>query len=157
MSTSFYANAVIGVEIDINDVSPNRKVRRCKCRKEVLKDMKFCSSCGYKAWENAETPIEGLKNYGDDYDGEEDPTLFGLPIVCVRGYDPVDPDHYRTLQMFAVAAKVSHGDVLYDTTPEMIILPDNLSEMKETLRKALVPHGLWDESKFGLWAIGETQ
>jgi hypothetical protein len=157
MSTSFYANAIIGIEIDIYKVSPNRKVRKCKCIKNVSEDMKFCPSCGYKAWENAENPIDGLEHYQDVDDGMEYATLFGIPIVCVQGYDPTDPDHYRTLQMFAVAAKVSHGDVCYDKTPEMVSLPDNLAEMKETLKKALEPNGLWDESKFGLWAIGEMQ
>ena len=157
MSTSFYANAVIGIEIDINKVSPNRKVRRCKCRKNISEDMKYCPSCGYKAWITAEDPIEGLENYHSEENDVEKATLFGIPILCIQGYDPTDNDHYRTLQIFAIAARVSHGDICYDQTPEMISLPENLSEMKDKLKIALEPHGLWNESKFGLWAVGEIQ
>lgn len=155
MSSSFYANAVIGIEIDIEKVLPDRLVRTCQCQRKVTKDMKFCPSCSKKAWEKEEDPIEGLENYNDEVTRYENVTLFGIPIMCIRGYCPIDRERYKTLQMFAVAVKISHGDVNYDSTPEMTSLPKNISEMTEKLRNALGPYDLWDENKFGLWAIGE--
>ncbi len=156
MSTSFYANAVIGIEIDIEKVLPDRLVRACQCRKKMAEDAKFCGNCGGPAWEKEEDPIEGLENYDDEMTGCENVTLFGILLICIRGYCPINRDRYKTLQMFAVAVKVSHGDVCYDKTPEMISLPENISGIVEKLRNALGPHDLWDENKFGLWAIGEA-
>ncbi len=154
MSTSFYANAIIGVEIDVEKIISDRLVRTCGCsRKKVTQDMKFCPNCGDEAWEKEEDPIEGYDE--GDSDTDEEATLFGIEVMNIRGYDELDINRYRILQSFAIGAKVTHGDLNYGNNfPEMVSLPENLSDIKNRLKEALEPHGLWDESKFGLWAVG---
>ncbi len=153
---SFYANAIIGIEIDPEKILPDRLVRTCGCsKKKVTQDMKFCPTCGGKAWRKEENPIEGYDEGESDTDGEA--MLFGIELMHIRGYDEIDRDHYKVIQTFAIGVKVAHGDLCYDNNfPEMISLPENLSEIKNRLKEALEPHGFWDESKFGLWAVGRA-
>ena len=150
MSTSFYANAVIGIEIDVEKILPDRLVRNCQCRKNITIDMKYCPGCGKLAWHKEENPIDGLKDYETDK-----ATLFGIPIIFIKGYDPVDRDRYKTMRSYAIATASSHGDVSYDCSPNMVTIDKDIPQMKEELKNKLDPHELWDESKFGLWAIGE--
>ena len=154
MSSVFYANAIIGVEIDVEKILPDRLVRACGCSRKVTKDMKYCPACSREAWRKEENPVEGYDE--GDSDTDTVATLFGIELMNIRGYDLPDKDHYKVLQSFAIGARVTHGDLCYGSNfPEMAALPENLSEIKEKLKTALEPHGLWDESKFGLWAVGE--
>ena len=155
MSSVFYANAIIGIEIDVEKIIPDRIVRACGCSRKVTKDMKYCPTCSREAWRKEEDPIEGYDEGESDTDTIA--TLFGIEVMNIRGVDKIDTDRYRILQTFAIGMRVSHGDINYGSnTPEMAALPENISDIKKRLKDALEPHGLWDESKFGLWAVGEV-
>lgn len=148
MSTSYYAKAIIGIEIDPSKLVEIRIERNCSCSESPGKTMNFCPNCSRKAWRKKEWPAD--KNF--DYDNNK---YCGLKVIRLDS-DSRDDDFYHIRRMFIVAAGAETGDLCYSDSgePVMCPLPENISETKEMLKDILKPKGLWDESKFGLWAIG---
>lgn len=148
MSTSYYAKAIIGIEIDPSKLIEIRMERNCSCSYAPLKTMNFCPNCSSKAWKKEEWSAD--KDF--DYDNYK---YCGLKVICLSDYDR---DFYHIHRMFIVAVGADTGDLCYSDSggPVMCPLPENISETKEMLKDILEPKGLWDESKFGLWAIGTS-
>jgi len=146
MSTSYYAKAIIGIEIDPSKLVEIRMVRNCSCAEAPGKTMKYCPNCSRKAWSEKEWPA--------DEDFDYDNNLYcGLKVICLKSCTR-DMDFYHIYRMFVVGAGAETDDLCYTGKPVMCSLPEDISEIKETLKNILEPKDLWDESKFGLWAIG---
>lgn len=147
MSTSFYAKALIGIEVDVDRLIKIDLIRGCSCKEPPEKSMKFCSNCGRKAWIKSESSINGF---------DLNKSLFsGFNVVTIYGLDTEDKHFYCIERLFIVGAGAETGNICYGG-PTMCSLPENISDIKEELKKILEPIGFWDESKFGLWAIGST-
>ena len=151
MSTDYFANAVIGVEVDVDKVFIRRKYRCCDCLNEIGDNDNFCPNCGKKAWQFINGSIEEYEDNADSI-GFEPPTLCGFRVVQRWGYKD-NPDSQSVIQMFVVGAGVKHH-ANYGKDPNMLPLEKDIATIKAELKAKLEPLGLWEESKFGLWAVG---
>jgi len=148
MSTSFYAQAIVGVEIDVDKLIKIELSRKCRCKNKVDKTMKFCSGCGGKLWERDEINL-------NDFDYEKE-FYCGMKIIRVYGYSRFDDEEfYHIKRIFLAGVGAETDDCCYGAEPAMCSLFENPSEIKDMLKETLEPKGLWDESKFGVWAIGK--
>ena len=75
MGASYTAYTIVGVEIDIDSLTTDDKVRSCSC--EVVFDAnnppQFCEMCGEKFMTDEDADVEGFNR--------DDEQLFGLDLV----------------------------------------------------------------------------
>jgi hypothetical protein len=133
MGASYYAYAVIGVEVTgkLHTIT-----KRPSCAHQP--SGAFCSTCGKpnKAVE-VETPIAS-------YD-EDRGTIGTLRVV-----------HTTDNKKSFVGIAVDAGDLNYSDAnhKRLALSPFEIASRVDDLRRQLTEIGLWDESSFGLWAVG---
>jgi hypothetical protein len=98
-------------------------------------EVKFCATSGRPLWKTVEEPVEG-------FDPDEE-TIAGYRII------------YSTDRYHAVACIICADDTYSNGGNEVdfVQLPKNLAIEKKKMKVALEPFGVWDEEKFGLWAV----
>jgi hypothetical protein len=141
MSANYKACAIIGVRIEKKKLYRTITVPGCSCL--PVHGAKFCPECGKPALKSIEEPMVGFDPTGEDSKDFE-PRFFGKTFVTEGtnseyiyvGYF-VDSESSQTSSRAAMAA------VDYST----------VSESRKALMALLAPHGLWDESAFGMWAV----
>ncbi len=132
MSASLYAYGVLGCRIDKSKLYKHERRRQCKHPLPDPGSDQYCPTCGKRAYDNEQVPIDG-------YDPEHE-TLLGLHVTTgtdgvpiVAGGHHVKADGYRNasgmLDATDVPAAWSH------------------------IRAVLEPAGLWDADEFGFWVI----
>jgi hypothetical protein len=127
MSTSYYAQAVIGVEAT-GKLHAITKRPSCEHRPSGA----FCSTCGRpNETIDVQTPIAGYDEFRE--------SIGGLAVV-----------HTTKYRRSFVGIATRTGDIDYNDHRRMPLTPAEI----EDLRRRLTEIGLWDESSFGLWAVG---
>ncbi len=134
MGVSFYSYAIIGVEINIQDLYTREYNRNCDCDIEFNADAppKYCSGCGNAFLKETMENIEGFN--GSRFNGwdvifntDRKKAVIGMTTASARE----DSDkNISFLQMPAV----------------------DLTSIKEELKNALGTR-FWDEKKFGLYSV----
>lgn len=135
MSVDYTSYAVIGCEIPVKALT-TRNIKRA-CKHSIQSDHKFCPECGKPAWETG----MGIPDW---YQPDSD-----------RIYDKDKNDYvnlvFSTDQKHCIAGFWSRAD---NDNPKGFLTPSHLgSETREKVRAILESVGLWDESKFGLYAV----
>lgn len=126
MGADYRAYAVLGVQVD-----PERLEKLASCDHDKPPKAKFCPECGKPS---------------GTYDREEGSN----GKVC--GYDVI----WSTDEREAFIGIVHTGQRTYSNggaDSDKAQVPADLKVAKEAMRDALGPLGLWDEKKFGLWAV----
>ncbi len=155
MSTSFNAQAFIGIALDVDEIMEIKLVRNCSCEREPEKTMEYCSSCGEKAWCKQQVSKTDVNWVEDFYDENE--LYSGFKVIKMETCDESDWDFYYINKVIIAAIGVSTDDICYLGEPVAFQpFDDNIKVVKEDMKKILEPQGLWDESKFGLYAVGRT-
>jgi hypothetical protein len=135
MGVDYTAYAVIGVEIDPTKLTRPKVVPHDE--HPVPPGARFCPECGAPATINVLELIEG---YDDDADRDDQfyQEVTGYPLVRNDKTDVVG----------GLIAEVND----WKHTTRFVRLGD-LERLKAEMQAKLEPMGLWDESKFGLYAL----
>jgi len=133
MGVSIHSHAVIGVKLP---KPPFIKGQAPGCEHNVEEDTAFCPHCGKPAWEECEVPMRGYE--------PDDEKLCGFDVVLGENND--GPTYYVGI----VTASNPYGE--FDGY-SAININWSLPGIRDTLRKALRPLGLWKDENFGLWTI----
>lgn len=142
MSVNFTATALIGVELDKSKTYKMIKERGCEHKPS---ENKFCAECGEPMWNEREVVIEELRMLDDDDKCYSDE-------VILEDYQlAFTTDQNR---VFLGKQASTYGD----DEAKMIALPYTsearmIAHIRKTLMNFLEPLNLWDETKFGIWAI----
>jgi len=144
MGADYSSYAVVGVEIDQSKLFTTEKVRGCKCDMGDVnpETTKFCPLCGKEVWKEEETPIPA---YNEDADS-------GPFYRCLGPYMLVFTTDYRRCFAGVILCGPADGD-RGDEDALMAELPYDLKSIRDEMRRQLEPLGLWQEDKFGLWAV----
>lgn len=143
MGCTYTANTVLGLRIDYKVleaefIQRNTRVTR-GCDHEVPEGQKFCSECG------AEREVTLVpKFYFSEY--QED-LQKGNPGLVVEADDSESPS-YIYIGFGNEAGEYGSGGAMIDI-PEL----ERIESLKDALRKAFIPMGLWDTRNFGLWTF----
>lgn len=129
MSVDYYAICVVGLDVS---GKLEKKIQVPSCTHPNEKNAKFCSSCGVKIGMRTETEsaIPGLDRWDDEFEGYN----------IIRQGDGSEVAFIGT-SVECDGGKVKGVDI------------SQLEEMRVDLRDLLTPHGLWDESKFGVFVM----
>jgi hypothetical protein len=156
MGADYYSKAIIGIPITVqNEKSPRAKIIvRKKAFRHSFEDdgeTEFHPKDGRKLWLDekeeitADYPAVVFDLDGDFEDIQEGQTLVIFPesleVAC--GTDQ---------ENWYIGCVVETGSSNGGCEEAFISLPD-IEELKKALRISLEPHGLWDESKFGLYSV----
>lgn len=133
MGASYYAYAVIGVEVT-GKLHTTTKQPSCAHQPSGA----FCSTCGKpNKTIDVETPIAG-------YD-EDRATIGDLRIIHTT-------DRAKSFIGIAVGTRdLNYAD---DSHKRLALAPSEIATRVDDLRRQLIEIGLWDEASFGLWAVG---
>jgi hypothetical protein len=156
MGADYYSKAIIGVRLLIDE----EKIPRAKIpvRKRAFKhtytddgEMEFHPKDGRKLWLNEKEEIEAdypayVYNLDDDVsDLEEGQTLVVFP-------ESLDVASGTDNDSWYLGCAVGTGSSNGGDEEGFIPIPD-INGLKEKLKRTLEPHGLWDESRFGLYSV----
>jgi len=131
MSVNYYAYAVIGCGVPMDDLYKERQIPHVG--HHVPSGAKFCPTCGKPAEITIREPI-----FNEDSD-----TLGGFTVWW--GTDR----KYAVIGDGASTGSSNGGEeVIYSNVDW-----DRIGDLKAQLKEMLSAFGLWDESKFGLYAI----
>ena len=158
------AGAVLGVEVDAGKLWQQTRRRLpvvaggCDCceRQGLTRQEAWlhCPYCGTPLWE-AVVRVIPQWDAGDP----SRPTLAGLPVLMI--YPPSSPGLERTAEgrrSLQSGCRVFVGEWLARTnlaSPAgfVSLSCEEIAATKNRLKTVLEPLGLWDERKFGLWAL----
>lgn len=136
MSVECYAYAFIGLEIPKDAIWQETFVP--SCRHEKPSNAKFCPECGKTA------SMVKKRSHHPKYD-EDKTTFCGFPFVA-------GTDGKRVFVSATTPTEGAKGSYSNECA-EMQPLHENLEQRIAKLKKAMQEIGLWDESKFGIWAV----
>jgi len=142
MGFYYDATAVLGVRIPLSRLKREEKVRGCGCA-AMLPEVaaKFCPSCGKPLWITRTSFIPECK----PSDGARCPVeaVAGMPATCGTG-----EDDWVFVGQFTPRVR-QHSQPWC----QMLEVSGSVEDLRQKLRAALEPLGLWVESQFGLWAV----
>lgn len=135
MGVDYEAYAIIGIPVRVSHFKEFKVVKAFE--HNYPETMKYCPNTGKALWVTHEHYTDAI-----DEDGVGDCKLNGIPLLRTDYYDEED-------NFFVVALQVSTdcGDEMAEFDPKEI------KAKKKEIKEVLEPLGLWDESKFGLWAV----
>ncbi len=119
---------VIGVTVDTDQLYTKKEVRNCECDLEGLESL-YCPKCGKETMTTESDPIPAFKNENSIGDFEVH-------------------DMYNEVSVIAIPGTYDYNS---DYGMEKINVPENIAELKEQMKIALEPLGLWEEDSFGIW------
>lgn len=148
MGTTWKAKAVIGLRVDASQLYYKKKTKAFKHNHPA--SMKFDPQTGKPLWEMATFLIDGIDVRTEDF--QDILSLGGHTIV----FGPNVGSDYKPTE--AYISILETPDYEYDAyAPQapasLPNFPDTLEARKDDLKTKAEKLGLWDESKFGLWAI----
>jgi hypothetical protein len=136
MGFDYDARAVIGAAVPAARLFETARARCCQHPEPAGK---FCPECGKPAWKDERRPVAAYQV--DDETGEW--SLAGLPVVR-SGLDDASVYVGAATEL----ATSWNGDV-----SKVLPLSESVEAIRARVRGALEPLGLWDEGRFGLWAL----
>ena len=139
MGVDYSSYAVIGIEIDETKIV-KETFKRKAFKHNFPENIKFDPQTGKKLWEESELPAVYFED-GKMYAKDEDAVnlhQYGFSIFT-------NTDDQRKVIGFGLCAD-DDADVRFDNAIDMGLIEARLGELLE-------PFGLWDQSKFGLYAI----
>lgn len=145
MSVNYTSFAIIGIKVDSGKFTTIEKKRGCNCDVKNIEKMKFCPSCGAKVFITEETPLPQFDENPKNWKELPGPHTFcDYPVIYEGSYS----------EMAYIAALVV-SDNQYSDKPDKsrMQIPKDINAIKETMKNTLGPIGLWDEKKFGIWAV----
>ncbi len=128
MGATYYTYAVLGVEIDPARLTMQHQVRGCNHPLPPCVPQKFCPECGKPTWREEQQDIPA-------YDRDRD-KLAGLDVATTT-------DRARCFVGMVVAAHDEAARIATDAALDNVL----------RIRDALQRFGLWDEKRFGFWAV----
>lgn len=144
---SYTSYAIIGIKVNPSKFTTLEEKRGCKCEVEGIEKMKFCPRCGAKSFVKEKVPIPQFKEDRDD------DKFHNYQSLC--NYAIIYPDAENDGEAYVAAMYVDDSSYTEKNKNRMRI-PKDIETIKEKMKKLLKPIGLWDEKKFGLWAVLET-
>ena len=147
---NYEAAAVYGVEIDWDRLYRTERTRTCRCVADPPAEWRYCPGCGHAVWEERRVAIP-------EWDSSDPgrPLLAGLTVVTTTvpsepalSLTPLGRQVIRSgVRLFAgVLARTDLGTLARRTEFDPV-------RDKAHVRERLEPLGLWDDARFGLWAI----
>lgn len=141
MSLSANAYAVIGIQIPTNELFVSKKYRIGN--HSFPESQNFDATTGKKLWDARRVCV---LNNGEELWGE----VAKVGNISIKGVNEgMDTEHYYLGTVVEVSDLCAHGGGAL-----MPVSLDKVPDIKQALVSLLTPHGLWDESKFGVWAVG---
>lgn len=135
MGANYYSYLIVGCEVDEKKLKVPKRVRNCKCKVDNIESAEYCPKCGAAAWYEGYDPVEGIN--------EDEDRFFDFDIV----HNTDDRNCWLAIRM----KEVGDSEGCFDAV--MLETPDDLSDLRKEMKDKLGPLGLWDEKKFGVWAI----
>ena len=138
-----WGHAVIGIKVKRSQLLVQDKVRACDHPAMKLaatgEPANFCPVCGKPTF------VDGMV-WAEGYNTDKK-TIGGFDVIVVDP-DGSDPDCYIAAMGAARGYEYAGGRELLPLPMDTLDLAGIRARMAETLK----PLGLWDETKFGLWA-----
>jgi len=149
MGVDFRATALIGVELDKSKMMKTYRERGCE---HEISSAKYCGICGEHTWIEYEDYLEVFSEEPETSDGD---ALKSNEVFSGYNLASTTDDHRVFL---GVEVSAWDGIVTNEAKMEPIEhYTDNLVlQIRNDLKTFLEPYDLWDESKFGLWAIAHV-
>lgn len=135
MGADYYSYLIVGCEIDEKKLKIPKKVRNCRCKVNNIESSEYCSKCGRPAWDEDYDLLDGVN--------EDEDKFFEFDIV----HNTDDKNCWLAISM----KEVGDSEGVFDAVK--LETPDNIGELRKKMKAKLGPLGLWDEEKFGVWAI----
>ncbi len=135
MGVDWTAHAVIGCRLERGAVYHKVRYRGCEHYEEP--GAVFCPVCGKKMWE------ERLE-MRPEFDAVDERKAPGLLLVRAT-----DEKHF----VLAAVSAMSNGSRQANDPGFASLDATSVEQMRHACREFLRPLGLWDESRFGLWAV----
>ncbi len=146
MGASVQCYAAVGVKVPKSKLYKSRRQRGCS-HLQLGSFGGFCSQCGKPIWVGEDARIDGLhENNGGNL------FLIGFPVI-MPGYDSSKDEAIVCVYLVQTEDDPMCGGWAA-TRQKMLEDPVALDEREARFRKVLETLGLWDESQYGLWAIG---
>lgn len=136
MSFDAYAYTIIGLKVEKDKIYKMSKKRLCE--HQIPEDANFCHVCGQKAYKEAEEIIP-LGKAGN---------ICGFGIISIHNYLP----SYFLVEKYVECSGDGWNAAKQDRR-QCKMGSFDLEEIKQRMKKALEPHGLWDEENFGIWCV----
>jgi len=141
MSIHYTTIALIGVELDINKLYQPVKERGCQ-HEIPLSGGNYCCICGKPIWIKYNRVIEPFADADSPGEFLEWLVYQRLELVVSSSYDD------RVFLGLQASCRNWNKEV------EMMSLEHvEIAQIRQSLQQFLEPLRLWDEAKFGLWAI----
>ncbi len=143
------ATALIGVELDKKNTVETIRERGCKHEES---DNKFCAECGEAMWNKREVVIKELRMVFEDWEEEE---CYSKETILEDYQLGFTTDEHRVFlgKQVTVYADTQSDEAKMIALPVMEEISQDIAYIKQALMNFLKPLNLWDESKFGIWAI----
>lgn len=135
MGVDFTAYAAIGVLIRRGDALVATKTR--VCHHGDAPGASYCPVCGKPMWTTEQRLRPRLAALSDSYRPPQ-----GAMVLLPTAQERSD---------FVVTARLARADARDDGCARVEV--GDVALERERLRGFLEPLGLWDESKFGMWAV----
>jgi predicted RNA-binding Zn-ribbon protein involved in translation (DUF1610 family) len=133
MSTNVYSCAIFGIQVNGDKLQEAKKMtRNCDCEVKNIKIVNFCPNCGKQFMRTETSDISAFNR--------DKETLCDYPVF-------MDSDN----NMVYIGIKTRKVDPLRGQSFSSSSIPDDVKEYKKKMRDTLIPLGLWDENKFGIW------
>lgn len=145
MSTTFRAEAIIGVAIPREKIFQKKPHRNCEHK--IPNGAKFCPTCGKEATRLVDESIINIPDLKYGYDNYEYMCDWGY-LLSRMGLSMTE-NQDDELYFIGIATEARSYD---EDLTQMVTIPDS-GDLKQQLKDYLEPIGLWDESKFGLWSV----
>jgi len=145
MGLSANAYAVIGVQIPTSSLFTPKPYKIGTHNHP--QSMKFDPQTGKALWDSYQ---ECILNNGEELYGEVAKVRRGAGSISIQAVNEgVDTEFHYLGRVTSVRDLCAHGGGSF-----MPCVAADLDAIKNALRNLLTPHDLWDESKFGIWAVG---
>jgi hypothetical protein len=147
MGVDFRATAMIGVELDKSKMMKKYEARGCE-HEISSQDAKYCAICGKEIWVEYEDYLEVFSEEPETSDGD----ALKSGEVFSGGYQLAYTTNCDRVLIGIKVSAPTHGGreaEMWKFSYYSYIVDGIIRDLSEYLK----PYGLWDESKFGLWAI----
>jgi len=154
-SPYYEAAAVLGVELDVQKLYREVRKRGCACFAEppaADPEWQFCPHCGKPVYETSLVTIP-------EWDSTDPARILLAGLLVLTTANPNTPGLEKTAigrEVIRTGVRLIVGEYAARTDlgrhARMAEVPD-FASVRERLKTVLEPLGLWDDKKFGLWAV----
>ena len=145
MGLDIFSTAIIGLRVEASELRETQKRRVCEHPLPADTDAEYCAQCGIDLWEDDEFWKPFIS---EDYDKDWYLWIGDIPVFAEE-----DGEGFAYIIGAGVRTDSHRRNADGDAFMQ---LEESLEQIRERLRGALEPLGLWNEAGFGLYAITEA-